>query len=475
MTRALYGVGVSTGGGYTYTPSVSSGNEGFVLYRPSTRPAYSAKGIIFLIHGAGGSAIAAGSGGIYEGLANYLTNTLGFMVLAADFGSNGNAGGTTTMPDTWGNNVAMAALDAAFKWATLSNSGTASGSGATSLTDATQGWKTNQWAGHTITAGSSTAVCTSNTGTVLTVAAWTGGTPAANAAYTITPHFTDVSPIAKTNKVILLGASMGGWIARNWASRNASKVACIVDIAGVVDGAWQFAAGSGAGMDLAYGPAAPAAPTITGTAGAVVYNYKVVPVSALGDGPPSAASTNFSGPVQANLGGTPNTVNWVQPAAATSSQVITGYKILRSVSGGGYTQIGTVGVVATFSDNVTGAGSAYTQRAAGGTSATLGPYGVNGLGATPSYDPLAATNLTAGLKAIPLQMWWSANDNGTSTGSGVAGTVNTQVQTYATAYGANCDLEEIPGDPVHNSTVGTIGLSAAALSTMGAFITANQP
>jgi hypothetical protein len=480
MSRAFYGVGATGGAGYDFTPTVLTANEGFVIYRPQTRPAYGTKGVIFLIHGAGGSAIQAGSGGTYEGLGNYLTNTLGFTVLAADFGSNGNAGGATTNPDTMGSNVAMAAMDAAFKWATgLTTSGTSTGSSASTLTDTGQVWRGNQWRGRTITAGGKTGVIASNTSTILTLTAagWTGGTPASTSVYTIGSHFTDINPDGKPGKIGIIGASMGSWIARNWASRNTSKVAFIIDIAGVVDAPFVYGTGgAGSIIDYGYGPAAPAAPTISGTAGAQGYLYKIVPTCALGDGPPSPASTSFAGVTVASLGATPNTVNWVQPAAATSAQPITGYKILRSIDAGtSYQNVGSVGTVATFNDNVTGAGSAYTQLAANGTSVTLGAYGVNGAGANPSYDPLAATNLTAGLKAIPLQYWWSANDGTTSTGSGVPGTVNTEVQTFKAAYGANAVLQEIPTDPVHNNTVAGIGLSPAALGTMGAFINTNQP
>lgn len=63
--------------------------------------------------------------------------------------------------------------------------GTATGVSATTLTDSTANWLTNQFTGGTVTMGSSTATVTSNTGTVLTFGSWTGGTPAAG-TYQIT-------------------------------------------------------------------------------------------------------------------------------------------------------------------------------------------------------------------------------------------------------------------------------------------------
>jgi pimeloyl-ACP methyl ester carboxylesterase len=477
MSRALYGISLA-GGGYTFTPSVTANNEAFSIIYPRIRPNQGAKQVLCFLHGSNGSARQGGSGGYWETLATYLADVHGYYCVSIDAGSNGNIASSATNPDTWGNNVAMLAMDAFFKWASQGiSTGTSTATAAATITDTTQNWLTNVWTGHTITAGGKTGVIQSNTPTVITLSAnWTGGTPAQPSTYTITQHFSDIMPFGNTTKIGLVAVSMGGWIAKNWASRNTSKVSCIVDITGVVDDTIIYT-GFASGIDYAYGPAAPAAPTISGTAGATTYNYKIVPVSAMGDGPPSAASTNFSGPLPASLGASPTTVNWVQPVATTSAQVITGYKILRSIGAAAYTNIGSVGAVATFQDNVTGnpGGSAYTQQAANGTSRTLGAYGVNGRNASPSYDPTNATNLTAGLKAIPLQYWWTANDGATSTASGVPGTVNTEVQTYATAYGANISLQEIPGDPVHASAMSSISASSSSLATIAAFINTYAP
>jgi len=56
--------------------------------------------------------------------------------------------------------------------------------GATTMTDNTASWTTNQFVGATLTVAASTATVTSNTGTVLTFSGgWTGGTPANSLPY----------------------------------------------------------------------------------------------------------------------------------------------------------------------------------------------------------------------------------------------------------------------------------------------------
>lgn len=67
----------------------------------------------------------------------------------------------------------------------MGDSGTATGSGATSLTDALKAWTTNQWIGARVWAEGKWAIVTANTATVLTVGAWNGGTPATTATYTL--------------------------------------------------------------------------------------------------------------------------------------------------------------------------------------------------------------------------------------------------------------------------------------------------
>jgi hypothetical protein len=58
-----------------------------------------------------------------------------------------------------------------------SATGTATGSGATTMTDSGAAWATNQFAGHVVTMGNSTATVTSNTSTVLTFSAWSPVSP----------------------------------------------------------------------------------------------------------------------------------------------------------------------------------------------------------------------------------------------------------------------------------------------------------
>ena len=568
MPKGTYIKG-NANGGYDPAVAIVPGVEQGVLVWPRTRPAQAAKGVILLVHGAGGAANQGASGGYFEGIETYLAENHGYFVVSVDAGSNGNAG-VGTNPDTMGNSIAMGALDAAYKWATGGvSTGTSTGTAASTMTDTSQNWRANQWQGHALTCGASTAVVASNTATVLTLSAagWTGGTPPSTSAYTIAQHYTDLSPFGKT-KVVLLGTSMGGLVVRNWASRNASKVACIVDIVGVIDGTFQYGNGSQNIMDLAFGPAAPtAAPgTPTGTAGATSYAYKTCEVCSLGDGPATAASaTNAALVAQASLNVSPNSVPTITHPTAYNSQgvVVTGTKILRSVAGGAFNRIDTVGQtkltvatgtgattsltvaalpfaiptgcvmtlshpataeggtdagnvttqtvtlsapaaanattisvnsftpasgggsaawaigtyikLATYVDAITGSGTAYTPVAAVGSNVSTAAWGVNAVPANPSFDPQAATNLTASLKAIPCQYWWSCNDGGTSQATGVPGQVPTQVSTFAAAYGANLTLQEIPGDPVHASAANTLSGSPSALATLASFVNANAP
>jgi hypothetical protein len=569
MSRVTYAVGAAGGGYDLLTPSLIPTNEGFAIMNPPIRPNAGAKGIVGIVHGASGSARQGGSGGLWEPLMAYLADVHGYVCCSIDAGSNGVAGAATN-PDTWASNIAMGALDAFFKWATQGkSSGTSTAVAATTLTDTTQNWRINEWQGHALTAGGKTAYVLSNTATVLTITAagWTGGTPSQPAAYSIAQHFVDVHPYGKTNKVILIGASMGGWIVRNWAARNTAKVACIVDIAGVVSMSFQYGNGSGTSMDGGYGPAippsAPGTPTGGGT-GTTSYFYQTVETSALGDGPASAGSTTVTLKVAVgSLGASPITVpTIVHPAYNSSAHPITGTKILRnsgaatvhtetvpaitlaaatgtiatttiaipaipagmnipsgsvmrfshaSVAEGGtgsattqdvtltaaasagatsltvtsYTPaaagagtawpIGSKLLLRTFVDRFTGAGTAYTQRGVYGAAYANSCAQLNGANASPSYDPVGTGNMPAGLQAIPLQLWWSENDGGTSTGSGNPATPNTQVQAYKDAYGANAVLKNIVGGPTHNSVLAAIGASGTMLREMAAFINANQP
>lgn len=63
--------------------------------------------------------------------------------------------------------------------------GTSTATSATTLTDAGRAWITNQWTGAKITADGKSAIVASNTATQITVASWTGGTPASTSAYVI--------------------------------------------------------------------------------------------------------------------------------------------------------------------------------------------------------------------------------------------------------------------------------------------------
>ncbi len=76
-------------------------------------------------------------------------------------GGGGGGGGATPTPTTSG----------------CCFNGNVGTPGATTLTDLTSSWTTNQWVGATVSMGGSTATVVSNNGTTLTFSGWTGGTP----------------------------------------------------------------------------------------------------------------------------------------------------------------------------------------------------------------------------------------------------------------------------------------------------------
>lgn len=65
------------------------------------------------------------------------------------------------------------------------DSGTSTATSATTLTDSGKSWATNEWATGYVVSLSSRGRIVSNTGTVLTVASWVGGTPASGNPYTV--------------------------------------------------------------------------------------------------------------------------------------------------------------------------------------------------------------------------------------------------------------------------------------------------
>lgn len=64
--------------------------------------------------------------------------------------------------------------------------GTSTGTSATTLTDSTQTWTVNAYAGDTVSSAGSFAVISSNTATAVTIAAWIGPTPPVGNSYSIT-------------------------------------------------------------------------------------------------------------------------------------------------------------------------------------------------------------------------------------------------------------------------------------------------
>lgn len=98
---------------------------------------------------------------------------------------------------------------------------------ATTATDPGAAWTVNQWAGKVVTAGASTGTVVSNTATVLTVGAWTGGTPAAATAFTISSGVSQYTPpVPGTDDTRMLGVEFqDGLIVKRFVYPTAIEVA----------------------------------------------------------------------------------------------------------------------------------------------------------------------------------------------------------------------------------------------------------
>jgi hypothetical protein len=104
-----------------------------------------------------------------------------------------------------------------------SDSGTATGGAATTLTDTGKTWVTNQWVGATayVTGGTgsgSSGPVSSNTPTVLTVSGWTGTAPAASSTYVIF-RSTATKWVYRVDHGISLNDGEGMW----WIDRGAEQ------------------------------------------------------------------------------------------------------------------------------------------------------------------------------------------------------------------------------------------------------------
>ena len=89
----------------------------------------------------------------------------------------------------------------------LTDSGTSSATAATSLTDATKRWATNEWVGATAVSAGDTLTITSNTLTVLT-GTWAPAQPG-TAAYTL--GFSGNALTTEAQEEELLKTSLAGW------------------------------------------------------------------------------------------------------------------------------------------------------------------------------------------------------------------------------------------------------------------------
>jgi hypothetical protein len=96
-----------------------------------------------------------------------------------------------------------------------SDTGTATGTGATSLTDSGKSWTTNEWAGHVVYAAGVYGVILSNTGTALTVDKWYA--PA-------TPGGSAGSTPGNVAYVISLGGQPARWLALSNTSTSGTPI-----------------------------------------------------------------------------------------------------------------------------------------------------------------------------------------------------------------------------------------------------------
>src|SRR5439155_20794759 len=124
-----------------------------------------------------------GTGGTVTYGANTFTDT------SKSFATNSLAGKTVVAGDVAGvvqsNTATVITLTA--NWSTKPLNGTTYV--IATMTDTSKSFPVNSLAGRTIVSGSNTAVVYSNTATMLTPkTAWSPSTPAAQAAYNITPH-----------------------------------------------------------------------------------------------------------------------------------------------------------------------------------------------------------------------------------------------------------------------------------------------
>lgn len=241
----------------------------------------------------------------------------------------------------------------------------------------------------------------------------------------------------KTDGVLLFGCSMGFAVLANWVARQAGAKAKCKGMVGLLPGVdvndvyANNRGGYQASIDNAYTVGTMSTPTVAGTAGTTGYQYKCVPATALGDGAPSAASATFNGPLQSALGATPNTVTLPTVTNPGGSPALASWKILRSVGGGGFTLIASGVTGSTYSDNVTGNGSAYTP--------ITSPWTTYGAGGSPSYNPQANAGAGA-FSGVPMSLWYSQSD---------AIVLASTVAAFQAAVGANCSTTATPTDGGH--------------------------
>lgn len=129
---------------------------------------------------------------------------------------------------------------------------------------------------------------------------------------------------------------------------------------------------------------------------------------------------------------------------------------------------GTLDSNARFFRNILGSTGVAPPASGNNTNWNETPYSINGANASPSF---CSTRNTANLasNAIPILLFWTSND-GTAVPATSPGVIPPIFSAYQTAVGASCQTQEITGDPTHNNSAPTIGSTPALLTQFLNFI-----
>jgi titin len=157
----------------------------------------------------------------------------------------------------------------------------------------------------------------------------------------------------------------------------------------------------------------------TGLSNGASYYYEVAAVNSLGTGPLSTevqATPSASAPAAPTLSGTAGNatvgLSWTTPGDGGSP--ITGYAIYRGTSSGGESLLTTVGVTNSYTDTSVTNGTAYYYEVAAVNGVGTGALSTE-VAETPQSPPAAPTGLAANsAKGKGVQLSWAATTGATS-------------------------------------------------------------